>query len=256
MIYWRQITLFSPAFFRGAKISLSRPVCNSNRLDFVYFCPAIFANVTWLLLPMKWIVETKENVYANGQERERKKTDLLDKLIIRVSSRDVPDLHLSIHNTRSLDLVWRNWRVIGGFSIWQFSRQRGRKRILRDLIHCSRKKNIQLKTRERKKLSIFHSPTTIKLFIISLLFIRHPSERERRSRICSKFRFVPSPPPVVIIKSCFYEQINVKLIAASYLPAKQWAHNLSCRCPLQLSASLRRPSDKLHRRDLFVMTQS
>lgn len=54
------------------------------------------------MLPMKWIVETKENVYANGQERERKKTDLLDKLIIRVSSRDVPDLHLSIHNTRSL----------------------------------------------------------------------------------------------------------------------------------------------------------
>lgn len=54
---------------------------------------------------MKWIVETKENVYANGQERERKKTDLLDKLIIRVSSRDVPDLHLSIHTTRSLDLV-------------------------------------------------------------------------------------------------------------------------------------------------------
>lgn len=93
------------------------------------------------------------------------------------------------------------------------------------------------------------------------------SNRLRRtSEKWSKFWFVPSLqwliPSVVIIKSCFYEQINVKLIAQSYLPPNnnELIIYYSARCQAEAQeickafhlAHSPRLGDELHSEDLFM----
>lgn len=123
--------------------------------------------------------------------------------------------------------IWRNLRPL-----CKFNRETTHTKVSREwyfMIHCSlRGKKIfsfgrNSKTR-RRKLSVFHSSTNkIIYYLVSCLFAVDGEGIKGRvpGETVSK--------PVVIIKSCFYEQINVQLIAPSYLPSKQWARNLLFR---------------------------
>lgn len=124
--------------------------------------------------------------------------------------------------------IWRNLRPFCSTNCGRFNsieKPHTRNFPAKDIfmIHC---KSVEWKYFHSVENFPFFIRRLIKLFIISFHVYLTSTRRDNMKgrRLCKTV-----PKSVVIIKSCFYEQINVQLIAPSYLPSKQWAHNLLFR---------------------------